>query len=224
LDRIDGFFPTLAQILKVGNFMQRRSIVVGGSTSILAVGLTASSHNSSRRLGGASWYTSIPNVVVWAHDGRKYLFFDDLVRGHVVVINFMFAGCGGICPLVTENLRRVQDLLGMRVGRDIFMYSITLWPELETPDVLRAYAEQHEVGRGWLLLTGAPPDVEHLRRGLGFVGPDPERDVIADEHTGMLRFGNAALDRWAGTPALGRPEWIVKAITSSMGLPAHGRG
>jgi hypothetical protein len=40
--------------------------------------------------------------------------------------------------------------------------------------------------------------------------------VVADEHTGLLRYGNDAIDRWSACPAAGRPEWIVKAITTAL--------
>jgi protein SCO1/2 len=196
--------------------MQRRAVIAGFSTMTVLGGAVAVSSLPHKPAQASSWYTRIPNIEVWAHDGRRLRFYDDLVKGRVVTVNMMFAGCGGICPLITQNLRRVQDLLGKRVGRDVFMYSVTLWPELETPEVLRAYAEQQEVGPGWLFLTGAPADLALLRQRLGFRSYDPERDVINDEHTGMLRFGNEPLDRWSGTAALGRPEWIAKAITSSM--------
>jgi protein SCO1/2 len=121
----------------------------------------------------------IPNVEVWTHTGRKVRFYDDLVRDRVVTLNVFFTSCGDTCPLVTQNLRQVQDLLGDRVGRDIFMYSITLQPELETPEILKDYAELHEVGPGWLFLTGPSDGIGRLRRRLGFAGPDPELDVLA---------------------------------------------
>ena len=199
--------------------MFRRSLLtasVAPSAAAMTVTVAQTASVDARR---RSVYTQVANVPVGDHFGRHYRFRDDLIGERIVAINFMYVGCGGICPLVTANLRDVQDLLGDRVGRDIFMYSITLWPELETPDVLRAYAEQHAVRPGWLFLTGAADDIVDLRRSLGFRYADPERDRNADEHTGMLRYGNAALDRWSGTSAMGRPEWIAKAITSSMGLP-----
>lgn len=199
--------------------MLRRSVLAAtlmpSFTALATKSSLASNSNAKRR----SVYTRVANVPVVDQFGGHYNFRDDLIDRRIVAVNFMYVGCGGVCPLVTSNLRTVQDLLGDRVGREIFMYSITLWPELETPDILRAYAEQHAVGPGWLFLTGAPADIVTLRRSLGFAYADPERDRNADEHTGMLRYGNATLDRWSGTSAMGRPEWIAKAITSSMGLP-----
>jgi len=159
---------------------------------------------------------AIPNTPVVDQDGRAFRFYDDLVKDKVVLLNFFYTSCGETCPLVTENLRAVQDLFGDRVGRDVFMYSVTLRPELETPAILKDYAEQWSVKPGWSFLTGRPAEIEALRRGTGFASADPEDDLLLDNHTGMLRYGNAALDRWAGTPALSRPEWIVKAVTTAL--------
>jgi protein SCO1/2 len=156
----------------------------------------------------------IPNVEVLDQDGRRHRFYDDLVRDRVVLINFFFTACGDTCPLVTQNLREVQDLLGERMGRDIFMYSVTLQPELETPAILKDYAEIWEVRPGWSFLTGKPEEIERLRRAIGFASLDPAQDRIKDNHTGLLRYGNVALDRWAGCPALARPAWIAKAVGS----------
>jgi hypothetical protein len=98
------------------------------------------------------------------------------------------------------------------VGRDIFMYSITLSPELDMPEILREYAETFGVQPGWLFLTGARDDVELLRRKLGFVDPDPVVDAEPAQHIGVVKFGIERLDRWAGCPALTTPEQIVRSI------------
>jgi protein SCO1 len=153
-----------------------------------------------------------PNFLLRAHDGRTVRFYDDLIKGRTVVINFMYAECTGICPGMTANLLKVQAALGERVGRDVFMYSFTLEPEHDTPEVLRAYAESHHVKPGWLFLTGAKADMETLRRRLGFVDSDPVLDADRSEHIGLVRIGNEAIDRWSACPALGRPEQIVETI------------
>ena len=116
-----------------------------------------------------------------------------------MLLNFFFTSCGDTCPLVTENLREVQDILGERMGRDIFMVSVSLQPELETPAILHDYAAQWEVRPGWRFVTGRPDDIEQLRRATGFADVSPEYAVVRDSHTGLLRYGNDRLKRWAGT-------------------------
>ena len=153
-----------------------------------------------------------PSVVLRTHQGEQVRFYD-LVKGdHLVVINFMYTRCDGICPNVTGNLLRVQHTLGDRVGRDIFFYSITLRPEEDTPKVLKAYARAHGVGPGWLFLTGKPPGIEQLRRRLGFVDPDPLVDRDKSQHIGVIRFGKESVDRWAACPALTNSAQIVQSI------------
>jgi protein SCO1/2 len=159
----------------------------------------------------------LPNVDLVAHTGQRVRFYDDLVKDKKVIINFMYAKCEGICVPVTANLVRVQKLLGDRVGRDIFMYSITLKPSQDSADDLREYAEQHHVGPGWLFLTGAPPDIEHLRRALGFTYADPVEDADTSNHIGMVRFGVEPLTRWAACPGMANPEHIVRTILWDLG-------
>jgi protein SCO1/2 len=154
----------------------------------------------------------IPNVPLRTHTGAEVRFVDDLVRDKLVVITMMYAGCNNTCPPSTQNLVRVQQLLGDRVGRDIFMYSITLKPEQDAPEDLAAYARLHRVGPGWLFLTGVPRHVEQLRYALGFYDPDPEVDRQEGRHVGMVRIGNDPYRRWGMAPALASPQQIVASI------------
>lgn len=121
----------------------------------------------------ASGGSVIPNVEVLDQDGTSFRFYDDLVCHRAILVNFFFTSCAETCPLVTQNLREVQDLLGERMGRDVFMYSISLQPELETPAVLASYAAPWDVRSGWRFLTGRAEDIERLRKAMGFASPGP---------------------------------------------------
>jgi protein SCO1/2 len=155
-----------------------------------------------------------PNVVLTTHEGKKVRFYDDLLKDKIVVLNFMYASCEGVCPVITANLTTVQKLLGERVGRDIFIYSITVRPEEDSPKVLKEYARMHGIGPGWLVLTGETKDVELLRAKLGFVDPNPEVDRDKARHSGVIRFGNEPLQRWGACPGQSAPDWIVASIKS----------
>ena len=154
-----------------------------------------------------------PDAVVTTHEGARARFYTDLVMGKTVVFNFMYTSCSERCPLYTANLVKVQRLLGDRVGRDIFMYSLTLDPRTDTSRVLRAYVEQQGVGPGWTFLTGKPDEMELLRQRLGFVDPDPKLDQDKESHLGIVRYGNEKLDRWSACAAQTRPETSVKYIS-----------
>jgi protein SCO1/2 len=154
-----------------------------------------------------------PDVVLRTHLGKEVRFYEDLMKGKIVTINFVYASCEGVCPAIMTNLVKVQKLLGDRVGRDIFMYSFTLQPEKDTPQVLKEYAEMHGVKPGWTFLTGKPADLELLRRRLGFTNPNPEQDKDKSNHIGNIRYGNEPLMLWAACPGLAHAKWIAESIS-----------
>jgi protein SCO1 len=156
--------------------------------------------------------TAFPNYVLEAHDGRKLRFYDDMLKNKIVVIGMMYTACSGICPGNITNLLLVQEALGARMGRDIFMYSLSLQPQFDRPEALNAYAQQREIKPGWTLLTGKPPELELLRRKLGFFDSDPVADADLSNHAGVVRIGNVALDRWFMVPALSPAKQIARAI------------
>ena len=153
-----------------------------------------------------------PNTLVYSHDGRKLHFYDDLIRGKVVAINMMYTICTGICPRNTANLKRVQEALSDHMGKYVFMYSLTLRPDVDTPQALREYVNRYEIPKGWTFLTGKPAEMDVIRRKLGFYNDDPVIDADLNQHTGMVRIGNEALDRWAMSPALGSPKQIAREL------------
>ena len=158
--------------------------------------------------------TDFPDVVLHNQDGRTLRFYDDLVAGdHTVVIHFMYAQCGDICPMTTANLARVQRLLGERAGREVRLVSISIDPEHDTPAILKAYAALFEARPDWQFLTGRGQDILRLRRALGAFERDPARDRDKSQHTGLLIYGNQARGRWSRVSALADPQRIVASIT-----------
>lgn len=154
-----------------------------------------------------------PNVALYTHEGRRALFYDDLLRGKTVMINCMSVAHDAVYP-TTSNLRKVQQLLGDRLGRDVFMYSLSVDPENDTPEVLRAFVEQQEIGPGWLFLTGTLDDVYQVhsrlfaRSGGHVHGVEPMRDCSL----GLVRYGNEAVGIWGRVPAKAEPAWIAQRL------------
>ena len=156
---------------------------------------------------------AFPNVPLVTQDNQQVLFYDDLMRGKTVVLSFFYTQCEGICPATTANLVKEQELLGDRLGRDVFMYSISLKPRQDTPRALKGYAADYGIRPGWTLLTGRPADCERLRRKLGFVDPDPRVDADTSQHVGVIVYGSEPLDHWSACPAQTEPSEIVKYIS-----------
>jgi protein SCO1 len=196
--------------------MNRRTFfalgAAGTGAALAAVAPSLSAPASKRpafHQSGAAWFT---NTRLQTHEGRTVRFYDDLMRDKIVLINFVFTGCSDVCPGMTQNLAYVQQLLGPRMGRDIFMYSLSLDPDNDSPERLADYAKTFGAGPGWLFLTGEKPDMELLRERLGFKDSDPVQDANLTEHIGTVRIGNEPLHRWIMAAGLANPEAIVRSV------------
>lgn len=164
----------------------------------------------------------LPNVELITQDNKKVHFYTDLVKDKRVVIQFMFARCEDVCPVITHHLAEVQKMLNGRVGHDIFFYSITLSPEEDTPRDLKAFAKMHGAGPGWTFLTGKPGDILLLRKSLGFFYNNPKEDADRNNHSGMIMIGTEPLMRWAMCPGGSNPEWIATVIRTEADSPFIG--
>lgn len=158
-----------------------------------------------------------PNVPLTTQDGREVRFYDDLLKGKVVLINFMYTTCQAQCPTNTRNLAQVQDVLGERVGRDVFLISITVDPEHDTPAALKAYADRYHARPGWSFVTGGRGDLDTIRRRFGI----PDNDDLS-QHTGMLIYGNEPYGRWASTPVAQNPNTIAGVVLRVAGTASPG--
>ena len=133
----------------------------------------------------------LPNLPVVDQNGKTYKFYDDLIKDKRVIINFIFASCSDICPIMTGRMLLLQKKLGDMVGRDVFIYSISIDPEHDDPKTLKKYADTFQVGPGWLFLTGKPSDIDQIRYKLG------ERSGASlASHRNEMLLGNAARGDW----------------------------
>ena len=133
-----------------------------------------------------------PNVPLTTHDGEQVRFFDDLIEGKIVVINFIYTTCPDTCPLETAKLVSVQQILKDRIGKDVFFYSISIDPENDTPEVLKEYRSRFNAD--WTFLTGKDSDIVSLRKKLGLFIPEIPDD--SSNHNVNMIIGNQATGRW----------------------------
>jgi len=155
-----------------------------------------------------------PNVELTTQDGERVRFYD-LIKGRTVAIELIYTSCQFACPLETARLAQVQKLLGDRMGRDIFFYSISIDPERDTPAVMKAFAEKFQAGPGWTFLTGKAEDIELVSRKLGlYTKPDPENK---DGHTPALLIGNEATGQWIRGSAVDNPKMMATMLGEWVG-------
>lgn len=158
---------------------------------------------------GVSRYT---NAVLRTQDNKEVRFYDDLIRGKQVVVNFMYAECHGACPLVTQTLKKTYQQLKARMGKDLFFYSLTIKPEDDTPAALKHYAKMRKADLpGWYFLTGNPYDIQTIRFRLFGMG-HPGFDLDDAMHAGMLRIINDGRNSWGMAQAFATQKNILNRI------------
>lgn len=163
---------------------------------------------------GEGWHANyFPNVELTTHEGKKVRFYDDILRGKVVALNFIYTSCGDVCPLDTAQMRQVHELLGDRVGKDIFMYSISVDPENDTPEKLRRYMRTFDVGKGWTFLTGKREDIVLIQRKLGLRIIDPKN---LTDHDTRLMLGNEKTSQWLKRTPYDDPTILANLLASTL--------
>lgn len=154
---------------------------------------------------GANYF---PNIPLTTHEGKNVRFFDDLIKDKVVVINFIYTHCGDSCPLETAQLTKVQKIMGDRVGKDVFFYSITIDPENDTAEALKEYRKRFKAK--WTFLTGKKQDIILLRKKLGLYIEEIQDG--SNNHNVSLIIGNQTTGRWMKRSPFENPHVLADQI------------
>ncbi len=164
---------------------------------------TAALDSASKQQRKAAYFTNLPLLT---HHNRTVHFYDDLISGHIVLINAMFASCTSVCSPTTKNLQRVQAALGPALAAQVRFISITVDPLSDTPEALKQYADRQGVSGAWTFLTGKRENVDWVLYKLGAFTEDPEA------HSTVLLIGNDVTGEWVKMVSMSQPIEIVKVI------------
>jgi len=139
-------------------------------------------------------------------DGEKMRFYSDVLRDKVVVINTFFTTCTGVCPAMNRNLEKVQDALGDRLGKDVFLVSMSVDPETDTPVRLKEYSRRFHARPGWIFLTGKKENVDWALYKLG------QYVETKDGHTTIIIMGNEPKGLWKKAFGLAKTDELMKMV------------
>jgi protein SCO1 len=157
-----------------------------------------------------------PNVALTTQDGKVVHFYEDLLKGKKVAVNLMYTKCTSTCPLETAKLTQVKKILGDRVGKDIFFISISIDPDHDTPQVLKAYSEKFHTGDGWTFVTGDESDIKLIAKKLGLSSITDAKN--RDGHQPALMIGDVDGGNWMRNSAVDNPQFLSATIVNFLGL------
>lgn len=117
---------------------------------------------------------SIPAFTLTDQDGRP--FTRDALLGRLTVLDFFFSRCPLACVPMTANMRAAQQALE---GTGVRFVSVSVDPEHDGPERLRAHAARHEADLStWTFLTGDMETIRSLARGALFADVGPEKGRV----------------------------------------------
>jgi cytochrome oxidase Cu insertion factor (SCO1/SenC/PrrC family) len=148
----------------------------------------------------------IPDLGLVDQNGRKVKFYSDLIKGKVVLVHGFFTQCTAFCPMQARALVKLKDRLGDRLGRDVFIVSVSKDPVTDTPEKLSQWGKEYGVREGWTLLTGEETVVRKVLRDV------VTEDIGTDLHETLVVIGNDRTGVWTTTDGLQRTDRIIKVI------------
>jgi protein SCO1 len=162
---------------------------------------------------------SIPDLSLLDQQGRKIRFYSDLVKGKTVVINFIFTTCTTICPPLGATFAKMQKLLGDRLGKDVYLISLTVDPVTDTPERLRAWGGKFGAKPGWTFVTGEKTEVDKLLKALNAY------TARIEDHSPMILIGDDTKSIWTRAYGLAPAAKLMNIIeTVSVGPEADESG
>ena len=158
---------------------------------------------SAQDAAAARYFT---NTELVDQHGKTHRFYEDLIRGRKVLINFAFTACKGVCSPMTKHLAEVQKALGGRVGKDITMITLSVDSTNDSPETLARFAKKFGVGPGWYFLTGSRENISRVLKKLGGYAEDP------NQHSSTLLIGDATTGMWVKAPAMSFVDNLVYTV------------
>jgi protein SCO1 len=151
------------------------------------------------------WFS---DVELLDQDGRKVRFYSDMLKGKTVVVNAFFTTCTSVCPPMNRNMEKIQEALGDRLGKSVFLISISVDPVTDTPPRLKEYAQKFHAKPGWVFLTGKKENVDWALYKLG------QYVEAKDDHTTIVIVGNEETGLWKKAFGLAKLADLVQIVES----------
>ena len=149
-------------------------------------------------------------------NGRKLRFYSDVLKGRVVLINFIFTNCPDACPMVTHKLMQVRNMMVPAIKDDVWFISVSVDPERDTPEAMKEFAQKQGVDESrWLFLTGDKKNLEFIVKRLGQYTQEVEA------HSTLMLAGNDRTRHWTRVMPMVPPEGVAQQLRA---LAEEGKG
>ena len=106
------------------------------------------------------------------------------MEGKVWVADFIFTTCTMACPIMTGNMNLIHK--SFKDDNNVRIISISVYPEYDTPEVLKEYASRYNANTDrWHFLTGPEESVKNIIK-TGFKIGDYEDIIFHSEKFALV--------------------------------------
>ncbi|HQU16330.1 MAG: hypothetical protein B7Z66_09555 [Chromatiales bacterium 21-64-14] len=186
----------------------RRAFLLSCATAVPAIATAATAAKTledrpairtcPRATGGPN-AKRFPQVLVRDQFKEQAWFYQELIENKIALVSFASAKGDAYYPIIS-NLVKVQDMLKDRLGKDVFMYTVTTNPYQDTPETLKKLADQH--GANWRFLSGDPDSIRQILDAF----------YVRGTIDGLMWIGNERIGRWASIPSRQHPLFIAEVV------------
>lgn len=113
----------------------------------------------------------IPDVTLVNQDGERVRLKPFLESEEVVLVDFIYATCTTICPVLSAGFSSFQTKLAAE-GKTPRLVSISIDPDHDTPAIMKEYLRRYRAGKGWSFLTGSRADIDRVLRAMNAYIPN----------------------------------------------------
>lgn len=143
------------------------------------------------------------DVMLEPHVGEQARFAT--LQGSPVIVSMFYGSCPHVCPMIISTIQQVEKQLPGKIRGELRVVMISIDPERDTPEALRAVAAKHSVDDArWMLARTEPEDTRALAAVLGIkykALPDGQFN-----HTSTMILLDAAGREIARSSKLGAPD------------------
>jgi protein SCO1/2 len=157
----------------------------------------------------------IPDVSLIDQNGKEVRLRDVLTSDEPVFVDFIFATCTTICPILSAGYASLQRRLGD--GRDrVRLVSITIDPEHDGPAQMRSYLERYQAEPGWDFLTGTRTDIDQVMRAFDA--------FVADKmsHRPLVFIRSPHRERWVQIHGFASSKDLMEELRLAAAVSADG--
>lgn len=145
----------------------------------------------------------VPDVEIIRNDGKHLNLIKELDDGRPVMMNFIFASCSAICPMLSHVFMQVQNKLA-KDKQNLHLMSISIDPENDTPSVLNDYAKKFKAGSQWDFYTGTLKTSKAIQEAFNVYRGDKMN------HASVILIRPAPGKPWLRLDGFASPEAVIR--------------